>query len=399
MPPHLLYLTHRIPYPPNKGDKIRSYHLLQYLRKNYTVHVGSFIDDPADWRYESEIRALSGEYCLRPLSSRSGKLRSLSGFLTGEALSLPYYRDPALQSWVNTTVAKYDIRNMVVFSSAMAQYIEPYNEAKRVMDFVDIDSDKWQQYALTKKWPYNSVYRREGRRLLDYERAIARCFTASFFVSPHEAELFRQLAPESAGKVHYFNNGVDAEYFSPDHLYSNPYSSGEQVVVFTGAMDYWPNIDAVSWFARDIFPLILRQHPRARFYIVGSNPAQAVQQLAQLPGIALTGKVDDVRPYLAHASLAVVPLRIARGVQNKVLEAVAMAKSVVATPQALAGVTSAIQACCTVGEQAAEFAARVTELLHRSLPPNLAGRDAILKQYDWQRNLAQIDACLTDIPA
>ena len=395
MSPHLLFLTHRIPFPPNKGDKIRSYHLLQHLRQNYTVHVGSFIDDQADWQYESEIKALSDEYCLRPLPSRVGKLRSLSGFLSGEALSLPYYRDTVLQTWVNATIAKHDIHNMVVFSSAMAQYIEPFTQARRVMDFVDIDSDKWLQYALTKKWPYNWVYRREGKRLLDYERHVARQFTASFFVSPHEAELFQQLAPESADKIHYFNNGVDAVYFSPDHPYPNPYSPDEQGVVFTGAMDYWPNVDAVVWFARDIFPLIRQQHPCARFYIVGSNPTLPVQQLAQQSGVVVTGKVDDVRPWLAHARLAVVPLRIARGVQNKVLEAVAMAKTVVATPQAIAGVTGAIRAHCAIDEQPAGFAARVIAQLNNPPSPNFAGRQAILEQYNWQRNLARIDAYLT----
>lgn len=398
MSPHLLYLTHRIPFPPNKGDKIRSYHLLQHLRQKYTVHVGSFIDDPADWQYESEIKALSDEYCLRPLSPRLGKLRSLTGFVSGEALSLPYYRDKTLQAWVNEIIAKYDILDMVVFSSAMAQYIESYNQARRIMDFVDIDSDKWQQYALTKKWPYNRVYRREGKRLLDYECHIAQQFTASFFVSSQEAELFQQLAPDSAGKIDYYNNGVNASYFSPEHAYPNPYSHEESALVFTGAMDYWPNVDAVDWFAREIFPLILQQHARARFYIVGSNPARTVQQLARLPGVIVTGKVADVRSYLAHARLAVAPLRIARGVQNKVLEAVSMAKSVVATPQAIAGVSATIQGHCAVGADAGGFAARVIALLDCPPSPSLAGRQAIVEQYDWQRNLARINTYLTGAP-
>ncbi len=395
MSPHLLYLTHRIPFPPNKGDKIRSYHLLQHLRQNYTVHIGSFIDDPADWQYESDIKALSDEYCLRPLSPRLGKLRSLSGFLSGEALSLPYYRDKTLQAWVNEIIAKYDILDMVIFSSAMAQYVESYSQARRIMDFVDIDSDKWQQYALTKKWPYHQIYRREGKRLFDYECHIARQFTASFFVSSQEAELFQRLAPDTAKKIDYFNNGVDASHFSPEHAYPNPYLPGESALVFTGAMDYWPNVDAADWFAREIFPLILQQHRSARFYIVGSNPVQTVRQLARLPGVIVTGKVDDVRPYLAHARFAVAPLRIARGVQNKVLEAVSMAKSVVATPQAIAGVSATIQAHCAVGAQSRDFAAQAIALLGSPPSPNLAGRQAIVEQYDWQRNLLRINTHLT----
>lgn len=391
---NLLYLVHRIPYPPNKGDKIRSFHLLQHLRTRYNIYLGAFIDDENDWQYADKVRQLCKECCLIPMSQRISKLCSISGLLTGKALTLPYYKNAQLQCWVDTLVKDQDIDRIVVFSSAMAQYVEHFKHARRVMDFVDVDSDKWTQYAQSKRWPLNALYRREGRLLLDYERKIAGDFDASFFVSSKEAALFRQLAPLSANRIHAFNNGVDAEYFSPDHAYGNPYGQDETVLVFTGAMDYWPNIDAVEWFARDVFPQILAKNPHACFYIVGSNPAKSVVRLGSLPGIHVTGRVADVRPYLAHARMAIAPLRIARGVQNKVLEAMSMAKPVIATPQAMEGITTSMETGCFIGHSAQEIAKQIFVQLDSNPTRNQSGRDTILAHYDWKRNLVEIDAYL-----
>lgn len=395
MPQKLLYLVHRIPYPPNKGDKIRSYHLLRHLAAGYEVYLGAFVDDENDWQYEDEVGQLCKECCLLPMNPKAAKLASLSGLFNGEALTLPYYRNKTLQSWVDRMLNESKIDRIVVFSSAMAQYVEKSN-ALRIMDFVDVDSDKWTQYAKAKPWPLNWLYRREGRLLLDYERRIAQSFDASFFVSPHEAALFRQLAPKAKNRIHAFNNGVDAEYFSPERDYANPYAKDEEALVFTGAMDYWPNIDAVTWFAREIFPQILEKKPRVRFYIVGSNPAKPVMELGKIHGIKVTGRVDDVRPYLSHARVAVAPLRIARGVQNKVLEAMSMAKFVIATPQAMEGIEAGNETGCLTGRDVNEIAQLVLQRLAMPPSPNLAGRDAILAHYDWEKNLAGIDTCLED---
>ncbi len=385
----LLYLVHRIPYPPNKGDKIRSYHLLKHLARKYEVHLGAFVDDENDWQYEEELKKFCKSCCLVPMNPKRAKIKSLSGLLKNEALTLPYYRSGKLDDWVKRTMDENRIGRIVVFSSAMAQYVEDV-DAARIMDFVDVDSDKWSQYADAKSWPLNWLYRREGRLLLDYERKIAESFDASFFVSPHEAALFRNLAPAAKNRIHHYSNGVDAEYFSPARDYKNPYEEDEEVLVFTGAMDYWPNVDAVCWFAQDIFPKIRSQRPKARFFIVGSNPAKSVLQLKELPGIEVTGRVEDVRPYLAHAKLAVAPLRVARGVQNKVLEAMSMARHVIASRQAMEGIETN-EGCC-IANDADEFAS--LSLQHLDSVTNPAGRDAILASYDWESNLSEIDRFL-----
>jgi len=202
--------------------------------------------------------------------------------------------------------------------------------------------------------------------------------------------LLRQRVPQARDRIGTFENGVDADYFSPARDYPNPYQTDVQGVVFTGAMDYWPNIDAVTWFAERIFPAVRDAVPAAQFTIVGSRPGEAVGTLARQPGVVVTGGVPDVRPWLAHAACAVAPLRIARGVQNKVLEAMAMARPVVASPQAAEGLRAEAGRDFILAQGEADFAQSVVAQL-RSASSAAQARDCILAHYDWDRNLAAID--------
>ncbi|MDB5960865.1 MAG: sugar transferase, partial [Massilia sp.] len=250
----LLLLVHRIPYPPNKGDKIRSYHLLKHLAQHYRVHLATFVDDQDDWQHVPRVQALCASSHFSALNPKLARIRSLQALFAKRSLSLDYYRDAAMKSWVHDAMRANKIRRIVVFSSAMAQYAEPFTNARRVVDFCDVDSAKWRQYAEQKSWPMSALYGHEARQLLAYERKVAVDTDAALFVSAPEAELFRKLAPESGHKIGFFNNGVDTEYFSRSNDLTSPYAAGDQVLVFTGAMDYWPNIDAVSWFAAEVLP-------------------------------------------------------------------------------------------------------------------------------------------------
>jgi sugar transferase (PEP-CTERM/EpsH1 system associated) len=409
---NLLLLVHRIPFPPNKGDKVRSFHLLQHLARHYRVWLGTFVDDPDDGRHVDEVRRFCADVYCAPLEPRRAKLWSLRGLATGEPLTLPYYRHTGLQAWVDRVVAEQGIQRALVFSSSMAQYVRrpPYDRLRRVMDFVDVDSAKWAQYADGKPWPLSWIYRRESERLLAFERAVAQEFTASVFVTTEEAALFRRLAPEvPAERVIAVANGVDTDYFNPDRDYANPYPAAERVLVFTGAMDYWANVDAVEWFARTVFPDIYRAVPDSRFYIVGARPTAAVQQLATLPGVQVTGTVPDVRPYIVHAKFSVAPLRIARGVQNKVLEAMAMGKPVLATAAAMEGIgplgggsfTHPLEkgelGGISVADAPAELAQQALALLADRAETERRGRSNqawVLRYYDWDRNLDRMLAVL-----
>jgi sugar transferase (PEP-CTERM/EpsH1 system associated) len=391
----LLLLIHRIPYPPNKGDKIRSYHLLKHLAQSYRVHLATFVDDADDWQHVPRVEALCASSHFAPLNPLTARVRSLGALLANRSLSRDYYRNKGLRQWTANAMRAHDIRRIVVFSSAMAQYAEAFPEARRVVDFCDVDSDKWRQYAEQKSWPMNWLYRHEARQLLSYERKVALECDASLFVSKPEADLFRALAPESTAKIGFFNNGVDTEYFSPERSYATPYPFGERAVVFTGAMDYWPNVDAVQWFAAEVFPQLRARFADLRFYIVGARPSGAVQALAQLPGVVVTGTVPDVRPYIAHARVAVAPLRIARGIQNKVLEAMAMATPVVVSPQALEGIEAIPGTDLVLANDAAGFVTAVSSLLDQSDGAlGEAARAKVEQLYSWPSNLARIEARL-----
>ncbi len=406
----LLFLSQRLPYPPNKGEKIRAFRILEHLARDHRVHLGCLVDDPADWEHAGSLADLVAGLHLARLSPTAARLRCLIGLAGGEPLSLAYFRDPGLAAWVRETLATVRPDVAFVYSSAMAQYLLPVLDDGTgvgrpravLMDFVDVDSDKWRQYAPTRPWPLSWIFAREARTLLDFDRRIARAADASLFVSEPEAALFRRLAPESAERTHAVSNGIDAEFFSPEAPESAVSSgAGGQDLVFTGTMDYWPNVDAVTWFAEAVLPRIHARHPDARFVVVGANPSPAVAALARLPGITVTGRVADVRPYIAGAAVSVAPIRIARGIQNKVLEAMAMAKAVVATPAAFEGIEaeagSEIALAAADGDaaaQAADFAGAVLDLLakpERAAAIGQAARARVVADYAWPARLKALD--------
>jgi sugar transferase (PEP-CTERM/EpsH1 system associated) len=390
---NLLYLVHRLPYPPNKGDKVRSYHLLRHLAERHQVHLGTFIDDPDDEQHVDTVRGWCAGFHAARLAPRRARVASLAGLATGEALTLRYYRDAGLAAWVDRTLGAERIDAVVVFSSSMVQYAEGRPDLPLLVDFVDVDSAKWAEYAGRHPWPLSWLYRREGERLLAYERSAAARAKRSFFVTDKETELFRSLAPESAHSIEPLCNGVDAGFFAPDAQRASPYASGEVPLVFTGAMDYWPNIDAVTWFAQEVLPGLKRDWPTLRFHIVGRSPPPAVQALAS-ESVKVTGTVPDVRPYLQHARVVVAPLRLARGVQNKVLEAMAMARPVVCAQACLEAIDADPGRELVGAGDAADFQRQVAALLQAPAAAEALGRAArerVLKSYSWQAHLSGLD--------
>jgi sugar transferase (PEP-CTERM/EpsH1 system associated) len=393
--PALLFLCHRIPYPPNKGDKIRSYHLLKHLSKRYRVFLAAFVDDQNDWKYQENVDRWCEETYFVRLNPLLAKIRSLKGFILGGPLTIHYYHDQSLSRWLRRVVDREGIEQMLIYSSSMAQYVlDPeFARARRFMDFVDVDSDKWQQYAAKKTWPLSWVFRREAKSLQQFEQKIANNFDASFLVSQQEAELFRRLVPSAADKISYFRNGVDVDTFSPLLSYANPYqASAAPVIVFTGAMDYWPNEDAVTWFSQHVFKTIKQRWPEAQFYIVGSRPSQRVLRLASIEGVCVTGRVPDVRPYLHYATAIVVPIHIARGIQNKILEAMAMAKPVVVTSMGLEGIDADDGTEVLVADQVDEFIEKLSWVFHGKTPTlGSKARKRVCKEFSWESSLPELD--------
>ena len=397
----LLFLAHRIPYPPDKGDKIRSWNILRYLARSYRIHLGAFVDDPCDLRYQDKLESMCASVHLLPLQPMTGRLRSLSGLGRKIPLSIPYYYDRRMKKWVDAQLEQDSLQRVFVFSSAMAQYVmnSQMSSCRRVIDIVDVDSDKWRQYAQHKRWPLSWLYRREAECLLDFEEKVATLFDASIFVSSAEAALFRRLVPEASGRIVFLDNGVDRDYFSPERDYHNPYDDQAKVIVFTGAMDYWANVHAVQWFAQYVFPRIREAVPAARFVIVGARPASEVQRLVSAPGVEVTGAVPDVRPYLAHAHAAVAPHRIARGVQNKVLEAMAMAKPVLVTSAAVEGIDFDDPRILLVADDEHQMAEQAIRMLQLNTPAVVEGaRQWVCQRYDWNLNLQKLHELFEPFP-
>lgn len=390
----LLYLVHRLPYPPDKGDKVRSYHLLKHLLgQGHEVFLGTFVDDPDDAVHLPALRGLCADLCAVALQSRSAKVRSLAGLAHGEPLTLHYYDSPRLHDWVRQTLATRQIDAVLVFSSSMAQYTEGLGDLPILVDLVDVDSAKWTDYAASHAWPMSWLYRREGERLLAYERAVVARACRSFLVTDREVELFGRLAPESAGRVEALCNGVDADFFAPVHGRPSPFGAAELPLVFTGAMDYWPNIDAVAWFAREVVPSLRAAWPTLRFHVVGRNPTPAVRALAG-EAVDVSGTVADVRPYLQYASAVVAPLRLARGIQNKILEAMAMARPVVAASACADALDARQGEHLLAASQAEDFVRQLDTLLRapdRAAAIGAAGRQCVVQRYSWDAHLCGLD--------
>jgi sugar transferase (PEP-CTERM/EpsH1 system associated) len=389
----VLYLAHRIPYPPDKGDKIRSWRFAQHLARSFDVHIAAFVDEPADFAHKARLEAAFASVSLVALDPRAARFRSLGSLASGEPLTFGYYDDAAMREIVRT-LQKRPLAAEVAFSSSMAQYLSRPGLRPRIADLCDADSDKWRDYAATANPLMRWVYAREHRRLAAAETRIINGADAAIAISTAEAALLAGR-PGVARPVLVAGNGVDADYFSPGRDYAAPRDAAD--VVFVGAMDYKPNADAAAWFAAEVWPAVRAASPRATFAVIGPRPAPALARLSGVDGVAVTGRVDDVRPYLRSAKAVVAPLRIARGVQNKVLEAMAMAKPVVATQAANTGIEAAGGREILIADAASQFADCVKALLadqERGRMIGLAARERILAEFAWERGLAQFDAAL-----
>ncbi|MCC7399487.1 MAG: TIGR03087 family PEP-CTERM/XrtA system glycosyltransferase [Planctomycetes bacterium] len=408
----ILFLPHRLPFPPDKGDKIRSYHLLEHLAARHEVTLATFVDDPADEAHLPAVRARCADAAFARLSPFGGRLRSLAALPTRSPMTPAYYHDDGLRRQVQAFARQRRFDAALVFSSSMVPYAQAAQAAQApaplpmLLDLVDVDSAKWAAYAERRPWPLSWPLAREGRTLLAYERQAVAQASASFLCTEQERDLFHHLAPECAGRVDVMRNGVDAAFYSPDPARASPFAAGEKTVVFTGAMDYWPNVDAVVWFVREMLVPLRQRVPGVRFCIVGRSPAPAVRQLAA-DTVVVTGTVADVRPYLQHATAVVAPLRVARGIQNKILEAMAMGRPVVAARSCAAALdgTAALAGEAPpllTADDAPGYVAALERLLTepaRAAAIGEAGRRLVLAAYSWAGSLRVLDERLAEATA
>lgn len=394
----ILFLAHRVPFPPDRGDKIRSWNLLKAIAALAPTHVCGLIDpadDPETGR--AEIGAIAASFhAERPAYSRKGAMAR--ALLTGAPASVCAFASPRLQAHVDRLLAERPIHAIYAFSGQMAQYVPRDRGGRRfVMDFVDMDSAKFAAFGAESEGLSGYANRAEARRLLKFETATAERADRSLFVSHAEAILFRSVTRLGADKVGVLENGIDLDFYDPASDYPSVGIEGAPLIVFTGQMDYAPNIEAVSLFARETLPLVRNTLPDAHFAIVGRAPVASVRALAALPGVTVTGAVPDTRDWLAAADIVVAPLRLARGVQNKVLEAMAMAKPVIVSPSAAKGIDSVPGAQLIVADGAEAEARAVCELAVNSARAGKIGsaaRAQMVARYSWASRLAALPEIL-----
>jgi sugar transferase (PEP-CTERM/EpsH1 system associated) len=392
--PAILFLVHRIPYPPNKGDKIRSFNILKMLSQHYRVYLATFVDEPEDQIYVNELSNWCEGAIALNQNKTIAKLKGLSGFLTNQAISIPYYSNRKLKKWIKNTIEAESIERCLVFSGVMAQFLNENTSLLRstVIDFVDVDSDKWHQYAENKSGVKRWFYRRESRLLSKFEHEYSLKSAFSTFVSEDEANVFiNSIFSPPKQKVKGIRNGVDTDFFDAKNSYSSSVEIKKKSVVFTGAMDYWANIDAVIWFSKKVWPVVLEKLPDATFYIVGSRPSVEVCNLTGKNNTVVTGRVEDVRPFIANANLSVAPLRIARGIQNKVLEALSMSRPIVLTSMAAEGISHESTDGYWIEDDAKEMANKVLNVLkNESISEFPEHRAFVQSEFSWDSEMRKL---------
>ncbi len=389
----VLFLAHRIPYPPDKGDKIRAFHFLEHLAASHQVWLGAAADDPADMRFVPVLRERCADVCVAPLGPVARTLNMLSGFHLGLPLSVARFRHRRLDAWIAHVLEEVRPDVVFVYSSALAQYligrVKPGTRV--VVDFVDADAEKWRAYAAETKPPMRWIYAREFASLVRFERRALDLARSGILISETERGLLSDFIPEGKSKLTVIPNGVNTDHFRQDE--ADPAS---QDIVLCGRMDYRPNIDAALWFVGSILPQVRRACPAAVFRVVGAAPTAEVLALAKTDGVEVTGSVPDVRPYLAKAGVVVAPLRIARGIQNKVLEGLAAGRPVVVTPNALDGIGAMAGRDVLVAAEADDFARAVIDVLQAKAPRDLAanGQRYVVERFQWSAQMTKLDALL-----
>ena len=390
---NILILSQRVPFPPNKGEKIRTYHQLKQLSElGHQIHLFSPYEDKAELAYFQTLNeSLCSTVEAAPLKYKA--LRLLKGMAKNQSLSIANFYDKNLQQHVDEFLSANTVDVILCTASSMAEYIFKSSVLKAInkkplliMDFMDVDSDKWGQYKQNSPFPISMIYAREQHLLSKYEKRIVEQFDACYLIAQAEVTLFNQQVIQN-DKVQVMGNGLDTTAFYPaKDKKANPYP----MFLFTGVMDYKPNVDAVVWFAEKCWGDIIKQHPRARFIIAGMNPNKDIMKLVELTGVEVTGFVDEILPYYHQADMFVAPFRLARGVQNKVLQAFSCALPVISTPMGAEGIICQPDRDILLASSPEQFIQQANKLIDQPALAQSIGESAeklITKYYSWQSQL------------
>ncbi|WP_166832024.1 TIGR03087 family PEP-CTERM/XrtA system glycosyltransferase [Thalassoroseus pseudoceratinae] len=385
---NILYLVHRFPFPPDKGDRIRAFHIIRELSRHHQVHVVTFADAPVRPADEAALAEYCGSLSIAPMNSLKRLTRTAWSLATGGSATCGAFASSGFRRSIREVTSNTDVDCILLSSSGLSRFLEmpELSSQPLLVDFVDVDSQKWADYGDSAPFPKQILYNLESRQLLRVERGLLDRASAVLLVTDAETELCKERCGN--GPLYTVTNGVDLDYFQPTQESNDPDGKeGVYSCVFTGAMDYRPNIDAVHWFSHQVWPEIIRVYPSAKFRIVGRNPSRAVTDLKSIHGVQVTGGVTDVRPYLRKATISVAPLRIARGCQNKVLEALASGNATIASSQAAAGLRAKADRDLLVADRPSEWVDGISKLFTsetRRRQLGAAGRDYVVQCHNWK---------------
>jgi sugar transferase (PEP-CTERM/EpsH1 system associated) len=389
----IFFIGQRVPFPPDRGDKITTYNEIRHLSTKHEVHVFCLADGRRDLDNIPGLRRYAKSVTAVPVVGWASKLRALDAMLAGKPLSVAAFNEAKLHDAVTRKFSELQPDLIIVYSCNVAQYAEHFPQVPRIMQFAELDSSRWGQFARRSRLPMRWVYALEERRFFAYERHIARSFSHALVCTAAEQRDFERLIP--GAPVSLVGNGVDLDYFR-----STGVAKRSGSIVFTGVMDYFPNIDAVVWFCDEVLPIVQQQIPGAGLTICGSRPAAAVRRLAKRRGVTVTGRVPDTRPYMDEAELFIAPMRMARGIQNKLLEALAMGLPCVASQTAARGTVVQDGEGILAADDPEVFAEHVVRLLRdgafRAAMASKA-RATAEANYRWEAQLTRLDQVIASV--
>lgn len=385
----ILYICHRFPYTPNRGGKIRPFNMISHLSKNHEVHVASLAHSKQDTDEAPGIEPYCASYAVEKPHHAMRWLRMLSKIPFKKPSAPDYFYSSKLQTKIDNLISTNDFDLIFVHCAFVAQYVANVTHIPKILDFGDMDSQKWLAYADAKPFPLSIAYLLEGKKMEKYESELSRKFDCCTATTRLEYETLNSM--NSAQSTSWFPNGVDHNTFClPDSEHNYDPSN----IVFVGRMDYYPNQKATQYFAMDVLPIIRKSIPDAKFVIVGANPPKFIQQLENLPGVEVTGTVPDVKDLVRNAALTVAPLDIARGTQNKILESMSLGVPVVATAQAAKGVDAIPDEHLLIADGVDETVKKVVGVLQNPelrSRLSLAGRKRVETTHSWPDSMGRLD--------
>ena len=386
----ILYVCHRFPFPPKRGGKIRPFNMIKHLAGEHEVTVASIARSPEEAREGSGIAPFCAHYVAAQVNGLIQSARMIARLPTPTPSSMGYFYSIALKRSIAELIARTQFDLIFVHCSSVAPYVASVPGIPKILDFGDMDSQKWLEYSRYKPFPLSLGYRLEGVKLQRMEKQLARQFDLCTATTRAEWETLENYGLGVPSD--WFPNGVDSEYFKPASAAYDP-----DTISFVGRMDYYPNQECMFEFCEKTMPLLRQHRPNIKLWIVGADPTPAVRKLGELPGVTVTGSVPDVRPYLHRSALMVAPLNIARGTQNKILEAMAAGVPSVVSRTAAGGVDAVAGEHLLVANTPQEYVQAIQCILDDDSERGRlakAGRERMLSHHAWASSMRRLDGII-----